>query len=341
MKKHNVYAILLAGGKGTRLWPISSADCSKPFASIGGARPLIKSSIEGLRGLIDKKHIIVVVDAPGEKLVKSLVREIPGRNILTEPFGKSTASAVGLAAIGLKAKDIMVVLPTDVLIKNAGAFKHALKSAINFVRAEGDVLLCLGVRPGGPSAAYGYIKTRPSGKNAIYLVEKFIEKPNEKKALEFIKKKNYLWNAGIFIFETGSILNAFKKHSPLLYGELMRIKKDKTKKEAAYRRMKNVSIDYQIMQKAKNLFCAKGAFSWYDLGNWRSAGELFKKDKCRNAVYGKVALIGTRDSIIYNSTKEKLGVVGIKDAIVVRTENGTLVSAKKDAEKIRELTGKD
>ncbi|MCQ9206402.1 MAG: mannose-1-phosphate guanylyltransferase [Omnitrophica bacterium] len=335
----DVYAVLLAGGKGTRLWPLSTPDRSKSFIRIGKRRPLIEESRKRLHGLIPDKNLIIVVDKTQERLVRSLVRGVPKKNILVEPFGRSTASAAGLAAIELKDEDIMAVLPTDALIEDGNAFRKTLKEAIRFVRAKDGVIMSVGITPTAPSTAYGYVKLRSRIKGKIYSVNKFIEKPSGRLAAALIKRRDSAWNAGIFIFKAKDFLNACRSHAPVLYRELLRIKKNKREKPASYRRMKNISIDYQIMEKAKNLYCVKGTFCWRDLGNWRSAMEVLKKDKNGNAVFGKVNLVDTRNSIVYNTQKSTLGVIGLADTIVVSTKNGTLVCAKKDAEKVKELAG--
>lgn len=335
--KKNVYAVLMAGGKGTRLWPLSTPGYSKSFVRIGKVPPPIEETISNLAGLIAKKNIIIVVDKAQAGLLKNFTKGIPRKNILVEPFGRSTASAIGLAAIELEPGDIMVVLPTDSLIKGKASFNKAIKAAIDFVEGRENVLLCVGTRPLEASTAYGYIKIKSRERSEVYSIDRFLEKPKKAVARALIKKPDYLWNAGIFVFRAVDILEAMKEHSPLLYRELLRIKKDRKSKKAAYLRMKNVSIDYQIMEKAKNLYCVKGNFSWHDLGNWKSAGKLFKKTKYGNVLLGNATLINTRDSIIYNSEKSPLGAVGLTGMIVVHTKNGTLVCSKKEVELVKEL----
>ena len=336
----NTYAVLLAGGKGTRLWPLSTEFCSKSFVRIGKRKSLISEAIDRLRGVIDRKNIIIVVDKTQETLLKNSAKRIPVRNILVEPFGRSTASAVGLAAIKLKADDVMVVLPTDSLIRGKKGFTKAIKNAVGFARREKNVLLSIGVKPKEASTAYGYIKIGPRAAGNIYPVDKFMEKPSKKVAEHLVKSASYLWNSGIFVFRAGDILAAVKKHAPILHRELERIRKNKKNIKNAYSRMKNVSIDYQIMEKAKNLHCAKGDFYWHDLGNWRSLEKLLKKDRRGNASFGKITMVDIRDSIVYNSASGKLGVTGLRGMVVARTENGMLVCPKKDAERVKELATK-
>jgi len=335
--KKNVYAVLLAGGKGTRLWPLSTEKYSKSFVRIGKRRPLIEESIDRVAGLLGKKNILIVVDDSQKHLLKKAAYSIPKKNILVEPFGRSTASAVGLAAIELDPEDVMVVLPTDAVIENASLFRKTIKKAIAFAQKKDDALICIGVKPRNPSTAYGYIKVKRQVAGLAYSVDKFIEKPNEKKAKMFLRKQIYLWNAGMFVFKAKTLLDAMKKHAPSLHKELERIKKDKKKTESAYSRMKNVSIDYQIMEKVKNLYCVKGDFAWNDLGSWVSVATLFKKDKEGNVSFGNVRLMNAKGCIVYNTEEATLGVVGLKNAIVVHTKNGTLVCDKEKAEKVKKI----
>jgi mannose-1-phosphate guanylyltransferase len=335
--KNKVYACLLAGGKGTRLWPLSREGCSKSFIRIGRNAPAIVRAIGLLEGFIPRKNIIIVVNKAQRALLKRFAKGIPQENILVEPFGRSTASAIGLAAIELKPDDIMVVLPTDSLIKEKASFRKAIKAAIDFAGRKENTLVCVGTKPRDARTSYGYIKIKSGKGRGVFSVDKFMEKPKSRIARGLVKKPGYLWNTGMFIFRARDILGAMKKHAPFLYRELSRIKKDKKSKSTAYSRMRNVSIDYQVMEKAKNLYCVKGNFSWHDLGNWRSVGELFKKKKNGNITFGKVTLIDTHNSIIYNSEETSLSVAGMRGAIVARTKNGTLVCDKNDAEKVKEL----
>ena len=335
--KRNIYACFLAGGKGTRLWPLSVKGSSKSFIKIGTRRPLITEAINRLSGLVDKKHILVVVDKSQEKLARGFTLGIPRKNILVEPFGRSTASAVGLAAINLKADDVMMVLPTDALIEDAVSFRKTIKEAAYFADSKKNALISIGIKPGWASTAYGYIKPGKRIHGQVYLIDRFTEKPSAKKARSFLRNGNYLWNAGIFVFTSGAIREAIKTHAPVLHRELCSISRSKKNIKKAYGRMKNVSIDYQVMEKAKTLYCVRGKFEWKDIGSWVSMGKIFKKDKKKNVVFGKVKLIDTEDSIIYNSEKTELAVVGLKKVIVAKTKDGTLVSAKAYSERIKEL----
>jgi mannose-1-phosphate guanylyltransferase len=335
--KNNVYFCLLAGGKGTRLWPLSTETCSKSFIKIGNRKPLIEESIKRIKGFATKNQMIAVVDKAQEKIANKFLKGIPRKNILIEPFGRSTASAVGLAAINLRPEDTLIVLPTDSLIENVKSFRETLKNAINFVSVNEDALTCIGVKPRSASTAYGYLRIGPEKGKKVFTIDKFIEKPSKEKAKKLIKKNTNLWNAGIFIFKVKAILKAIKTHAPVLSRELERIKKNKKDINKAYSRMHNVSIDYQIMERANNLFCIKGDFTWCDLGNWVNVANLFKKDKNKNASFGKVKFLDTKNLFVYNATKKTVNAIGITDSVMVATEDGVLLSRKEDVEKVKRL----
>jgi len=187
------------------------------------------------------------------------------------------------------------------------------------------------------NTAFGYIKLKSRKFDNIYAVDRYIEKPRFALAARLVKSARYLWNAGIFVFKVKDILASIKSHAPLLYRELCLMKSGRRKKIDAYMNMKDVSIDYQIMEKAENLYCVKGDFSWVDIGSWVGAGRLLRKDRHGNACFGDAELIDTRDSVVYNSGKKKLGLAGLRDMIVVNADEGILVCGKKDAEKVRKL----
>ncbi len=337
MINKDIYAVLLAGGKGTRLWPLSMEGYSKPFIRFGKRKLLLEDVIERTQGIVYRKNIVIVIDKAKAKLLRRFTKGIPKKNILIEPFGRNTASAIGLAAINLKPESLMVVFPADQFIENLGNFKKTIKEGLNFIKDRKEALLCLGTVPTGISESFGYIKVSKSVTGNIFCAGKFVEKPSLAKAGKFLRNPDYLWNAGIFIFRAGAILEAIKKCAPLLYKNLQRIKKDKRNILRAYSQMKNISIDYQIMEKTKNLYCLKGKFRWQDIGNWVSLDKLFKKDREGNICVGKVSLVGVSNSIVYNSGKHTIGAIGLKDMVIVHTDNGTLVCAKRDAEKVKQL----
>ena len=333
-----VYAVLLAGGEGKRLWPLSRSEKPKGFLRIADHKPLISCAIDGLRGFVDKKHTLIVINKSQKSLLKGLAKGIPDKNILLEPLKKNTAAAVGLAATRLSADDIMVVLPTDAIIKNRSAFLSAIKRAVSFVAKQKDAICCVGIKPREAKTGYGYIKLGFEKAKGVYLAGKFIEKPSREKAEEMLRKGNFLWNAGMFVMKAETILSSMRKYAPRLYRALMAIKVSGNIARA-YSLMKNVSIDYQVMERAKNLYCVKGNFCWNDLGSWLSVADMegAPRDKKGNFCFGPVKHEHTSRSIMYNATKDTMLVSGLRNMIAVHASGKTLICDKKDAENVKEI----
>ncbi|NQT22713.1 MAG: mannose-1-phosphate guanylyltransferase [Candidatus Omnitrophica bacterium] len=340
--KHSLYAVLLAGGKGTRLWPLSTDGQSKSFIRFAGRKALMQAVLERIKAVASRRRTVVVIDNAKTPLLKEFLQGIPKRNILIEPFGRNTAAAVGLAAIKLKAEDIMLVLPVDQFLEDVRDFEKTVGEGMRFIEKEPDKLLCLCTKPAYASESFGYVKIRSKVQGKVFSIDKFIEKPSLKVALKLIKKPNFLWNSGMFMFKAKTILNAMKKHAPLLYKNLQTINKTPSSIKGAYSRIKSISLDYQVMEKAKNVYCLKGQFRWHDIGKWTSLEKVLsskgkKKDISGNICIGKTATLDVYDSLIYNTGSKTIGAIGLKDIIVVNTENGVLVCKKNEAERVREL----
>jgi len=335
--KNKVYAVILVGGKGARLWPLSKKGLSKAFVSIAGKGTLVVQTVGRLNGLVGKGATLFVVDKTQSKALRRAVKGIPPKNIIVEPFGRSTASAVGLAAIKADPDDVLIVLPSDAYFENTKLFQAGIRKAVKFVESNGEAVVCLGIAPAGPVTGYGYIKMGKACLPGLYKAAGFTEKPGSAKARMFVRSKRYLWNAGIFIFKAGSILSLFQKHAGSLYKELLRIQKDPGCAASAYGRMDNISIDYQLIEKLNDLYCVRLDTAWQDLGTWESVDKMFRKDSSGNHAFGRARLIDTRNSFIYNAEDRMLGVIGMDDAVVVHTANGTLVCKKESAERVKEL----
>jgi len=332
-----IYAVFLAGGRGTRLWPLSKEDCPKSIIRFGGNKTLLGDSINRIKNIVGIKNIRIVTDMRKAGLILNSIKNLSKENMIIEPFGRNTASAAGLAAINLEEDSIMALLPTDQVVIGVTRYIDTIKKSLEFVNRHHDVLLCVGTKPEAASTSFGYIKIGKIVEKDIFMVNRFIEKPGREAAGEFCKKRDYLFNAGIFIFKAKTILEAIKKYAPKLSGHLEIIKNNKKMLKAAFSKMEDVSIDYQIMEKAKNIYCIKGSFSWHDIGNWSRLDRLFKKDRRGNIIIGKTKLLGVYDSVIFNSSLRILGAIGLRNMIVAQTENGTLVCGREDAEKVKNL----
>lgn len=334
---NKIYAVILAGGKGTRLWPLSSDGYSKSFVKIAGRGSMVENAIKRLEGFIERGNVLLVVDKKQYGLTKQALKTLPAKNIIVEPFGRNTASAVGLAAINVPEDVVLVVLPTDTHISNEKAYRKTLKAAAKFISRTDGNMACIGIKPTGISTGYGYIKKGYRYIGKIYKAARFTEKPNYKTAKKFTRSGAYLWNAGIFIFKAKDILSTYRKYSPKLYSLLMKIKLKKMRAGTAYKKMDNISIDSQVMEKACNLYCVEAGFKWKDIGNWDTMEALFEKDKKGNVSVGENKFIGSANTFVYNTSNKICGVLGVSDIAVISTQNGTLVLNKKLAEKVKDL----
>lgn len=341
----NLYAVILAGGKGERFWPKSRQDFPKQFLTIFGKKSLIQMTHERIKKFIPlNKHRYVI----SQSLVPLLKSQIPvsSENIIAEPFGKNTAPAIGIAAAYINKEapgSIMVVLPADHLIKRDKEFKNNMLTAARV--ANQGYLVCFGIKPTRPETGYGYIRCKKLKTQNVFEIAEFIEKPPLRLAKKFIKSKIYLWNSGIFVFRTAAILKSFEEFLPKFYKDLLEFsshigKRDEVSaKKRLYEKAPNKSIDYAVMEKAENICVIKAGFLWDDVGSWLALERQFKKDNRGNIVFGKYYGFLTKNSIIY-SDSGVIATLGIDDLIIVKDRDVVLVTKKKNAAQIKKLVTK-
>ena len=337
-----LYAVIIAGGRGKRFWPQSRIKRPKYFLKLPGQkRTLLQQAVFRLRGLVQRKNIIVVTNKLQSAGVKKQLPQIDKRNIIAEPLSRNTAAAVGLAASIINKKDpdaIIIVLPADQLMKDESGFRKTLKTAVGLVRIK-DALVTIGVKPTFPATGFGYIKAGKRFKGNIFKADKFIEKPDLKKAKTFIRTKNYSWNSGIFIWKVSTILKEIKRYMPKLAKGLKSIK-NRTDLNKWYRKFPDLSIDYGVMEKSKKTYVVKAALKWHDIGLWKSLYEVISSDRKGNIVLGAHLGVDTKGSIIISEGKHLVGTVGLKDIIVIHTDKATLVCRKEDSELVKNLVDK-
>ena len=335
--KTNVYAVILAGGSGTRFWPLSRKSRPKQFLNITGNRSLLQETLRRVKTKIKAKNILIVTGAKHAKEIKRQVKpfRIPSSNLLFEPQGKNTAPAVGWAASHINKRDAkatMIVLPADHLILKQKAFWAALQKAMRL--AQEGALVTLGIVPTRPETGYGYLKTRKISKKGkkFFKVEQFIEKPDLKKAVAFLKSGKYLWNSGMFIWRVDSILKEYKKRQPKIFNILAsgRIKQ-------RWGQMPNISVDYGILERAKDIAAVSGQdIGWSDLGSWESVHQVLGKDKKGNVLKGHVMDFGSRDTLVLG-TQRLIATVGLENIVIVQTEDSLLVCRKDLSQKVKEV----
>lgn len=335
----------MAGGAGTRFWPLSTSQKPKQFLDVlNTGSTLLQDTYKRSLLICNKENVIVVTNQDYENLVKQQLPDLPEENVWLEPYRKNTAPCVAYAAYKIREKNpdaIMLVLSSDHLIKKEKAFVQSVKSCFQKASRE-ECLITIGIKPTRPNTGYGYIQyvnTETDDRDKkIFKVKTFIEKPDLKMAKYFVKSGEFLWNTGMFIWSVKSIIHAFEKYDK----ELAQIfeegrgiyytDKEKTFIEKAYSVCKNNSIDYAILEKADNVYVRVSILGWSDIGTWKSLYEHLRKDENKNAVTGKNVMLYNTSGCQINVPKDKLVVlVGLKDLIVVESNN-TLLICKKDKE---------
>ncbi len=340
-----IYAVIMAGGVGSRFWPRSREKKPKQLIKIFDDNTMIQNTVKRLNGLVNNENIYVITNMVQKPTVIEQLPQIPQENIIAEPFGKNTAACIGLASILIKQKNpeaVTITLPSDHLIKDEEEFKNCLKNASDFAY-DSKGLLTIGIKPTRPETGYGYIQFDENevSKN-IYKVLTFAEKPNLNTAIRFLQAGDFLWNSGIFIWRVDAIINSIKKYLPDLYQGLIqlesKIDSQEFEKELinVYGQLKSISIDFGVMEKADNVFLSKAEFYWNDVGSWEAVYEIAEKNEEGNAIYGDVYSEHSFNSYIY-SQKKFVATIGVEDLIVIDTEDALLVCRKDKAQEVRQV----
>lgn len=345
----NQYCIIMAGGVGSRFWPMSTTNHPKQFLDIlGTGRTLLQQTFDRFKDLCPLNNIYVVTNDIYEKLVAEQLPELAKENILTEPARKNTAPCIAYASYKIHKQNpnaLTVVAPSDHLITKEDTFVKAIKSCFAKAKSE-ECLVTLGIKPSRPDTGYGYIQFIDSPvkekDKRIYKVKTFMEKPQLEQAKLFIETGEFLWNSGIFIWSTKSIINAFEQLDPELSNifkeglEHYNTPKEKDFIRRAYNICKNDSIDYSVMEKAKNVYVRSSIIGWSDLGTWGSLFTHIKHDKGNNALVGKNIMEYDCHNCIVHVPNDKLVVLqGLKDYIVVESEGVLMICKKQDEQQIR------
>jgi mannose-1-phosphate guanylyltransferase/mannose-6-phosphate isomerase len=347
-----MFAVIMAGGSGTRFWPLSREKMPKQLLKIGAEDSLIQETVKRVLPLIKREDIFVVTnhnlsDAINMQLA-SKFGESWDMNFILEPEARNTAPALGLAALHLTRIDpdgIMVVFSADHSIRKSEEFLSLLHKAEN--AAVDNYLVTLGIKPDRPETGYGYIKAgEPCGgegdDSGVCRVEAFVEKPNIKIAREYLKDGHYYWNSGIFIWKTSVLLREIEQHAPSLYKGLMEIQKNiGTDKETevirqVFKRLESISIDYAVMEKTDRAAIIPADIGWSDVGSWTALDDVSRRDASGNVIAGNVIDIDSHDSIIY-AEKRLVATIGLKDVVVVDTPDATLVCSKNRAQDVKKV----
>lgn len=330
------YAVIMAGGTGTRFWPLSKKRKPKQFLSLFSEKSLLQETVDRLDGMIPQNRVMVITNRDYKEWVSEQIPHIPEEFIIGEPVAKNTAPCIASAAAVLLRKDpdaVMMVMPADHQIQNREALYSVLNSASKTAR-ERDALVTIGVEPGRPETGYGYIR-RESDQSFIkdelpvYKVKNFTEKPDLVTAEKFLKSGDYFWNSGIFVWKASTIVSAFQKYLPDLYTHLDKLIHSGFESgniDEFYYSCPSVSIDYGIMEKAEDVYLIPADFDWNDIGSWKAVHELAEKDENENASLGtEVITNGTKDTLVHSKSGKLITLVGVSNIALVETEDSILV----------------
>lgn len=355
-----VVAVIMAGGRGERFWPLSREVRPKQFLPLTGKETMLQATVARLRSLVRPEDTYIVTGERYASLVRQQLPQVPAGNVLAEPQGRDTAPCIGLASLFIRRAHperdpVMLVLPADHLVTDLEAFRRTLEAAVEVAQAE-DVLVCIGIKPTRPETGYGYMKCGEplgmgNGEIAVYRVEKFTEKPDLDTAYTFLRHGGYLWNSGMFVWRLSVIERALAAHLPELASGLVTLAarlETGSPWADVFCRLPRISIDYGVMEKTEEAVVITGAFGWDDVGTWSALSRVYQKDALGNVVAHHTAsrgdkhpparpiLLHSRDCVVYNGHR-LLAAIGVEDLIIVDTDDALLICRKHEEQRLKEL----
>lgn len=343
----NIYVAIMAGGIGSRFWPVSRLDYPKQFLDLLNlGKTLIQATFDRFASFVPKENIYIVTSLQYKEIVQKQLPQLPPENILCEPSRKNTAPCIAYVSYKLNVlnpKSNLICAPADHLILNETSFRKVCIEALEFTE-KNNALITLGIKPITPNTGYGYIQHEQYAvSDNVFKVKTFTEKPDIELAKQFLISGDFLWNAGIFVWRTESIIAAFEKYLPEIHELFENAKKDLVNEKESiaidliYPQCVNISIDYGILEKANNVYVIPSAFGWSDLGTWGSAYENIEKDYMENAVAGdNVILFDSTKNIIHSHNDKLILLQGLDDFIVVNTNDVLLICKKEKEQHIKE-----
>lgn len=346
------HLVIMAGGIGSRFWPMSTPERPKQFVDVlGTGRTFIQMTVDRFKGILPPENVWVVTSQAYKDIVAEQLPEVPQGNILLEPCRRNTAPCIAYATWRIKSIDpkaTIVVSPSDHLVLDTPEFQRVVKSAMDFASTS-DAIVTLGMKPTRPETGYGYIQTDmscPSARNKeIYRVDAFREKPDLATAEKYIRKPNMLWNAGIFIWNVSTIVNALRVYAPEInevFENLLPLYGTEKEQEAInenFPKCESISVDYAILEKSEEIYCFPASFGWSDLGTWGSLRENVSRDNNGNAVIGdNVQTYETRDCVIHCSEERRVVVQGLDGYIVAEKDNTLLICKLSEEQRIKQFS---
>jgi len=358
----NRFVIIMAGGRGERFWPVSREKMPKQLLALLGKSSFLQQAVDRVLPLVPAKNIFVITNEVQLAEVRKQLPKIPKANLIAEPVGRDTCAAVtlGAALVGARSTTgVMAVLPADHVIPDAKTFQQVLGDAFDLAE-RGRAIVTIGIKPTEPATGYGYIRVGealppPAGvkkyKTTFFRAEQFVEKPQFDRAIEYLNSGQHRWNAGMFVWSFVTITEGLQKHQPEMYAACQRWFKvanqpARLAKVLAreYPDIKRISIDYALMEHAQNVVVADGVFEWDDLGSWTALARHLQPDAEGNCAVADFIHVDAARNIIYDArTKDRrtpIAVVGLRDSILVQTDDAVLLAHKSQAQKVKELVKK-
>lgn len=342
----NYYAVIMAGGIGSRFWPVSTQDFPKQFHDmLGTGQTLLQKTFSRLNKIISSENIYILTNERYLELTLKQLPEIVAEQVVLEPAMRNTAPCILLSALKIKKKNpdaLMLVAPSDHWIEDETAFANDVQACFDEAQ-NNDVLLTLGITPTFPHTGYGYIQTDTDEKS-IKKVKQFREKPDYETAKQFLASGNFMWNAGIFIWSAKSIITSFEKYLPTMNSlfsngiAVLNTSEEENFIDENYHKAENISIDYGILERAEKVYVKKATFDWNDLGTWGALYEKLPKDESENTVVNAdTILMSSKNNMIFTDSKKLVVLDGIEDYVVVDKDDALLVFPMKKEQEIKEL----
>lgn len=346
------HVVIMAGGVGSRFWPMSTLDCPKQFIDVlGCGRTFIQMTFDRFKGLVSPENVWVVTSAKYADIVRRQLPEIPVTNILLEPCRRNTAPCIAYVSWRIKSQDSnanIVVTPSDHMVTDVITFQKVIQDALDFT-SESDAIVTLGMTPTRPETGYGYIQAdfaSPSMKNKnIFAVDKFREKPDLATAKEYVKQKEFLWNAGIFVWKAETIVQSIRIYQPEMaeiFDGLVPVygtEEEQRRIDEEFPKCNNISIDYAILEPAEEKFVYPASFGWSDVGTYGSLFTLLEKDASNNAVVGqRVDLYDSSNCIIHTSDERRVVIQGLDGYIVSEKDNTLLICKLANEQEIKKYS---
>ncbi|MBE6049614.1 MAG: mannose-1-phosphate guanylyltransferase [Clostridium sp.] len=341
-------ALIMAGGKGTRFWPLSTEEKPKQFLNLIGKDTMIQMTVNRIKDIIPIDRIFVCTGQMYVDLVREQLPELPSRNIIVEPIGRNTTPCIALSAFTIKRyyKDAnMLVLPSDHLIRDEEKFRNIVKSADEFINKHNKAIVTLGMEPTRPETQYGYIKCgkfiEKSINEKINKVDTFIEKPDKNVAEKYLKDGSYFWNSGVFMWSVDNIIEEVKEHSTETYEALNKVYEVRADVlqdyiNSQYSKTEAISIDYAVLEKSPNIYVIKSSIGWDDIGSWEAVERFGTKDSKGNICFGNVDSLDAGNNLIVASNN-RIIINGLSDIYVVENDGQIVIGQKSKVNEIKEL----